>query len=107
MMRPEANYPICVSKSGQINAPALKALNPNLPNGGGLPISAAVNPEIMATEMESGQHKIWEGDLSAAGLRFAVVLSRFNSFITDRLFSGCLDALRRSGATMDQIELVK
>jgi len=61
----------------------------------------------MATEMESGQHKIWEGDLSAAGLRFAVVLSRFNSFITDRLFSGCLDALRRTGATMDQIELVK
>jgi len=51
--------------------------------------------------------KTWEGDLSAAGLRFAIVMARFNSFITDRLLSGALDALRRSGAAMQQVELVK
>jgi len=50
--------------------------------------------------------KIWEGDLSAAGLRFGIVLARFNSFITDRLLSGCLDALHRSGASAADIELV-
>ena len=51
--------------------------------------------------------KTWEGDLSAAGLRFAIVLARFNSFITERLLAGCLDALRRSGAAMENVELVK
>jgi 6,7-dimethyl-8-ribityllumazine synthase len=51
--------------------------------------------------------KTWEGDLSAAGLRFAIVIARFNSFITDRLLAGCLDALRRSGAAMENVELVK
>ena len=51
--------------------------------------------------------KTWEGDLTAAGLRFAIVVARFNSFITDRLLAGCLDALRRSGAQMENVELVK
>jgi 6,7-dimethyl-8-ribityllumazine synthase len=51
--------------------------------------------------------KTWEGDLSAAGMRFAIVVARFNSFITDRLLSGCMDALRRSGAAIDKLELVK
>jgi 6,7-dimethyl-8-ribityllumazine synthase len=44
-----------------------------------------------------------EGSLSAAGLRFGVVLSRFNSFITDRLLEGALDAVRRSGGDPDQV----
>jgi 6,7-dimethyl-8-ribityllumazine synthase len=60
----------------------------------------------MASEMDS-DIKIWEGDLSAAGLRFAIVVARFNSFITDRLVAGCLDALNRSGGSKDNIELVK
>ena len=47
------------------------------------------------------------GDLSAAGLRFALVVSRFNSFITERLLSGAVDALERAGATTDQIEVVR
>lgn len=51
--------------------------------------------------------KTWEGDLSADGLRFAIVVARFNSFITDRLLSGCLDALRRAGANMENVELAK
>jgi 6,7-dimethyl-8-ribityllumazine synthase len=60
----------------------------------------------MTSDMEP-EIKTWEGGLSAAGLRFAIVLARFNSVITDRLLAGCLDALRRSGAPMDQVELVK
>ncbi len=39
-----------------------------------------------------------EGTLQAKGLRFAIVVSRFNHFITDRLLEGCLDTLARHGA---------
>ena len=51
--------------------------------------------------------KTIEGHLGAQGLRFALVVSRFNSFITDRLLAGALDALNRSGASPDAIEIVK
>ncbi len=44
--------------------------------------------------------RVTEGELSAGGLRIAIVVSRFNSFITDRLLDGALDALRRSGASL-------
>jgi 6,7-dimethyl-8-ribityllumazine synthase len=42
--------------------------------------------------------KILEGKLIAKGLKFGIVLSRFNNFIGDRLLEGALDALQRSGA---------
>ena len=48
-----------------------------------------------------------EGHLSAAGKRFAIVVSRFNSFITERLLQGALDGLRRAGAENDDIALVR
>jgi 6,7-dimethyl-8-ribityllumazine synthase len=51
--------------------------------------------------------RTFEGNLNAKGLRFAIVASRFNSFITERLISGALDALHRSGASDDNIELVR
>jgi 6,7-dimethyl-8-ribityllumazine synthase len=51
--------------------------------------------------------QVTEGNLDASGLKFAVVLARFNSFITDRLLAGALDALKRSGATPENIEIVK
>jgi 6,7-dimethyl-8-ribityllumazine synthase len=51
--------------------------------------------------------KVFEGQLSATGLRFAVVVSRFNSFITERLLGGAMDALRRTGAPDDMIDVVK
>jgi 6,7-dimethyl-8-ribityllumazine synthase len=47
------------------------------------------------------------GDWKAKGLRFAVVVSRFNSFITERLLAGALDALERAGAQDRQIEVVR
>jgi 6,7-dimethyl-8-ribityllumazine synthase len=51
--------------------------------------------------------RIIEGQLSAAGLRFAIVVSRFNSFITERLLAGATDALTRTGADADSIDIVK
>jgi 6,7-dimethyl-8-ribityllumazine synthase len=49
----------------------------------------------------------FEGQLSAAGLRFAIIVSRFNSFITERLLGGAMDALQRTGANPDQVDVVK
>jgi len=43
---------------------------------------------------------------NGAGFRFAVVVSRFNSFITDRLLSGAVDALEATGATAESIQVV-
>lgn len=48
-----------------------------------------------------------EGHLSAQGFSFAIVLSRFNEFITGRLLEGALDALGRHGADPDKIDVVK
>ena len=48
-----------------------------------------------------------EGDLSAAGMRFGIVVARWNAVITDRLLQGALDALYRSGAAKDDIRLVR
>ncbi len=47
------------------------------------------------------------GALSAAGLRFGIVVSRFNSFITERLLAGALDALSRAGADAKQMDVVR
>jgi len=46
------------------------------------------------------------GSIDAAGLRFAIVVSRFNSFITERLLQGALDAFERSGATGKNVHVV-
>ena len=48
-----------------------------------------------------------EGGLSAAGLRFGIVVSRFNSFITDRLLAAAVDALERSGAASADVDVVR
>jgi 6,7-dimethyl-8-ribityllumazine synthase len=48
-----------------------------------------------------------EGDLSAAGMRFAIVVARWNAVITDRLLQGALDALQRSGAAKADIRIVR
>ncbi len=51
--------------------------------------------------------KIIQGELQAKGLRFAVVVSRFNDFITSKLLDGAVDALVRHGAKEEDIEVVK
>ncbi|MBZ5507536.1 MAG: 6,7-dimethyl-8-ribityllumazine synthase [Acidobacteriia bacterium] len=48
-----------------------------------------------------------EGDLNARGMRFGVVVSRWNSFITERLLQGALDALRRSGCREEDITIAR
>jgi 6,7-dimethyl-8-ribityllumazine synthase len=53
------------------------------------------------------QHSAIEGDLSAANMRFAIVTTRWNTVITDRLLQGSLDALHRSGAAKKDIEIVR
>jgi len=51
--------------------------------------------------------KTLEAHLNAAGKKFAIVVSRFNDFITEKLLSGALDALVRSGAKDNDIQIVK
>ncbi|MGA2534593.1 MAG: 6,7-dimethyl-8-ribityllumazine synthase [Terracidiphilus sp.] len=48
-----------------------------------------------------------EGDLSAKGMRFAVVAARWNAVITDRLLQSSLDALFRSGASEQDVEILR
>lgn len=51
--------------------------------------------------------KLIEGELQAKGLKFGIIVSRFNDFITSKLLDGALDALRRHGADEKDIEVVK
>lgn len=48
-----------------------------------------------------------EGNLTAGDARFAVVVSRFNEFITEKLLEGALDVLRRHGADMDRVRIAR
>ena len=51
--------------------------------------------------------RVIEGDLQGQGVKIAIVVSRFNGFITDRLLEGALDALRRHGVEEKGITVVK
>jgi 6,7-dimethyl-8-ribityllumazine synthase len=57
----------------------------------------------MAEKLQPGK---MHGDLSARGLRFGIAVSRFNSFITDRLLSAAVDALERAGAQSGDVDVV-
>jgi 6,7-dimethyl-8-ribityllumazine synthase len=56
---------------------------------------------------KAGERREVEASLNAVGKRFAVVASRFNSFITERLLDGALLALRQCGANPDDITIVQ
>ncbi len=58
----------------------------------------------MAEKLQPGSIN---GELTASGLRFAIVVSRFNSFITERLLSAALDALERAGAVNRNVDVVR
>jgi 6,7-dimethyl-8-ribityllumazine synthase len=51
--------------------------------------------------------KIFEGELQAKGLKFGIVMSRFNEFITAKLLDGAVDALIRHGAKDEDIDVAK
>jgi 6,7-dimethyl-8-ribityllumazine synthase len=59
------------------------------------------------TDPVKGKPVAVEGDLSAAGMKFAIVVARWNAVITDRLLEGALDALMRSGAARADIQVVR
>jgi 6,7-dimethyl-8-ribityllumazine synthase len=68
-----------------------------------LPGDIVVTVHGQPQQLEPGK----EGKLDASGKRFALVVSRFNSFITERLLAGALDGLRRTGARVGDIEVVR
>lgn len=49
--------------------------------------------------------KIYEGNLVSQGLKYGIVVGRFNEFITGKLLSGALDAFKRHGAADDEVEI--
>ncbi len=51
--------------------------------------------------------RTFEGQLTAQGLRFAIVVSRFNSLVTERLLGGSLDAIARTGGNPDEVHVVR
>uniref|UniRef100_A0A7V5CTC4 6,7-dimethyl-8-ribityllumazine synthase n=1 Tax=Acidobacterium capsulatum TaxID=33075 RepID=A0A7V5CTC4_9BACT len=59
------------------------------------------------SDPHKGKPVALEGDLSAEGMRFAIVVARWNAVITDRLLQGSLDALYRSGAKRSDVEIVR
>jgi 6,7-dimethyl-8-ribityllumazine synthase len=74
--------------------------------------TVALDPSLLLGFWESedalhGRPIAVEGDLSAAGMRFAIVVARWNAVITERLLQGALDGLLRSGATRAEIEIVR
>jgi 6,7-dimethyl-8-ribityllumazine synthase len=59
------------------------------------------------TDPVKGRPLALEGDLSAEGMKFAIVVARWNAVVTDRLLDGALDALLRSGAQRSDIQVVR
>jgi 6,7-dimethyl-8-ribityllumazine synthase len=57
--------------------------------------------------MSEPAHQSFDSELSAAGLRFAIVVSRFNSFVTDPLLAGALEALEQRGADLKLVDVVR
>jgi len=57
--------------------------------------------------LEEAAMKVIQGELQATGLKFAIVVSRFNDFITGKLLDGAVDALVRHGAKDEDIDVVK
>lgn len=51
--------------------------------------------------------RVLEGQLSAEGFRFGIIVSRFNDFISSRLVEGAMDALLRHGATEEQVSVIR
>jgi len=79
------------------------------PKTGERSFSLALPGEIIVTvhgqpeELPAGR----DGSLNGAGKRLAIVVSRFNAFITERLLQGALDGLRRTGARREDIEITR
>jgi 6,7-dimethyl-8-ribityllumazine synthase len=66
-------------------------------------------PQFTIQQKRKGAHmpEVLEAKLIAEAKKFAIIVSRFNDFITDKLLNGALDALIRSGAAETDIEVIK
>lgn len=65
-----------------------------------------LNPRSLTIHYEENKRdmpRIFEGNFTAEGLKFGVIASRFNEFITSKLLDGAIDALKRHGAAEDNI----
>ncbi|OFV95209.1 MAG: 6,7-dimethyl-8-ribityllumazine synthase [Acidobacteria bacterium RIFCSPLOWO2_12_FULL_54_10] len=62
---------------------------------------------MSTSEWKNSKFREISGTFNASGLRFAIVVSRFNEFVTSRLLNGAVDALTRSGAASDDITVVR
>ena len=51
--------------------------------------------------------KVKEGKLSSKGLKIAIIISRFNSFFSERLLEGAIDAIKRTGGSEDNVVVYK
>jgi 6,7-dimethyl-8-ribityllumazine synthase len=63
--------------------------------------------EVLFWQKDRAKADAVEGDLNAAGMRFGIVVARWNSFITERLLQGSMDALRRCGCREQDITVVR
>lgn len=50
--------------------------------------------------------KVYQGQLSASGMKFGIIISRFNEFITTRLMEGAMDCILRHGGSGENVEVV-
>jgi 6,7-dimethyl-8-ribityllumazine synthase len=57
--------------------------------------------------MSEFTNQTFDKQLNASGLRFGIVVSRFNSFVTEPLLTGAIDALKQHGANEQQIEIIR
>jgi 6,7-dimethyl-8-ribityllumazine synthase len=94
------------------NNPAQKFSEPTLTHWNSRLFTLDLTPTLRVGFWESenplhGRPIAIEGDLSAAGKRFAIVVARWNAVITDRLLQGALDALHRSGCAKSDIDIIR
>jgi 6,7-dimethyl-8-ribityllumazine synthase len=99
-----------LAEDGETNTTTLSA--PELTHWNSRLFTVQLTPQLTLGFWQSenplhNQQPAVEGDLSAANMRFAIVTTRWNTVITDRLLQGSLDALHRSGAAKSDIEIVR
>jgi len=62
---------------------------------------------LRRSEKKEDTMGVIEGEVTGKGLKFCIVASRFNDFLTARLVEGALDALKRHGASEDNIDVIR
>ena len=102
---PDVVFEIAQKRKFKVLADTANSKTPNA-NTNDRSFSLELPGEIVLTIKGSSDEGTIEGQLNAAGKRFAIVVSRFNSFITERLLQGCRDGLRRAGAQNGDIAIV-